>query len=78
MYSSCDFQKHWFLYKTEGAPKGISLEFFCWSSIIPYKPYSKWFGNYHRAVMPSYKTPDRGGRTNRHTDGKVNPIFQEI
>ena len=52
MYSSSDFQKLWFLYKTEGAPRGISLESFCQSNGIPYEPFSKWFGKYHKSVMP--------------------------
>lgn len=52
MYSSSDFQKLWFLYKTEGAPKGVSIESFCQTNGIPYEPFSKWFGKYHRAVMP--------------------------
>ena len=29
MYSASDFEKLWFLYKTEGEPKGISLNSFC-------------------------------------------------
>jgi hypothetical protein len=29
MYSSSDFEKVWFLYKTEGEPKGISINAFC-------------------------------------------------
>lgn len=52
MYSSSDFQKLWFLYKTEGAPKGISIESFCQTNGIPYEPFSKWFGKYHKSVMP--------------------------
>ena len=28
MYSASDFEKLWFLYKTEGEPKGISLNSF--------------------------------------------------
>ena len=52
MYSSSDFQKLWFLYKTEGAPRGISLESFCQTNGIPYEPFSKWFGKCHKSVMP--------------------------
>ena len=29
MYSNSDFVKLWFLYKTEGEPKGISINSFC-------------------------------------------------
>ncbi len=29
MYSSSDFEKLWFLYKSEGEPKGISINSFC-------------------------------------------------
>ena len=33
MYSNSDFEKLWFLYKTEGEPKGISLNSFCVSHV---------------------------------------------
>ena len=36
MYSASDFEKLWFLYKTEGEPKGISLNLFCASHGIPF------------------------------------------
>ncbi len=29
MYSASDFEKLWFLYKTEGEPNGISINSFC-------------------------------------------------
>lgn len=68
MYSSSDFQKLWFLYKTEGAPKGISLESFCQSNGIPYEPFSKWFGKYHRSVIPLQVDgrPEEASETKRH------------
>jgi hypothetical protein len=37
MYSSSDFEKVWFLYKTEGEPKGISINAFCENQGVPYE-----------------------------------------
>jgi hypothetical protein len=37
MYSSSDFEKVWFLYKTEGEPKGISINAFCENQDAPYE-----------------------------------------
>ena len=39
MYSASDFEKLWFLYKTEGEPNGISINsFLCdsWCILIPF------------------------------------------
>jgi hypothetical protein len=35
MYSSSDFEKVWFLYKTEDEPKGISINAFCENQGVP-------------------------------------------
>ena len=35
MYSNSDFEKLWFLYKTEGEPKGISINSFCVNQGVP-------------------------------------------
>jgi hypothetical protein len=43
MTSSTDFQKLWFLYKTEGSPKGISINDFCQSRGITYSEFEKWY-----------------------------------
>ena len=32
MYSSKDLERLWFLYKTEGEPKGVSINSFCMSN----------------------------------------------
>jgi hypothetical protein len=37
MFSSKDFEKVWFLYKTEGEPKGISINAFCQIQGVPYE-----------------------------------------
>jgi hypothetical protein len=39
MYSSSDFEKVWFLYKTEGEPKGISINAFCENQGVPYEQF---------------------------------------
>lgn len=35
MYSSSDFEKLWFLYKTEDELKGISINSFCLTQGVP-------------------------------------------
>lgn len=34
MYSSKDLERLWFLYKTEGEPKGVSINSFCVSTMF--------------------------------------------
>ena len=43
MYSNSDFEKLWFLYKTETKPKGISINFFCVDQGVPYNQFNDWF-----------------------------------
>jgi hypothetical protein len=50
MLSSTDFQKVWFLYQTEGAPKGISINSFCVNQGVPYNEFEKWYKKNHRTV----------------------------
>jgi hypothetical protein len=50
MTSSTDFQKLWFLYKTEGSPKGISINDFCLSRGVSYSEFEKWYKKNMRSV----------------------------
>lgn len=52
MYSNSDFEKLWFLYKTEGEPKGISINSFCASQGVPYTQFNNWFRKTHRKIVP--------------------------
>ena len=52
MYSSSDFEKVWFLYKTEGEPKGISINSFCVNQGVPYKQFNDWFRKTHKKIVP--------------------------
>ena len=52
MISSKDFEKVWFLYQTDGAPKGISINSFCLQRGVPYNEFEKWFRKTHRSVAP--------------------------
>ena len=36
MFSEKDFERLWFLYKTEGEPNGVSINSFCIGNNIPY------------------------------------------
>ena len=51
MISNSDFEKLWFLYKTEGAPKGISINAFCLSRGVNYNEFNKWFRKMHKSVV---------------------------
>lgn len=42
MISSKDFERLWFLYQTEGAPSGISINRFCMQRGVPYNEFDKW------------------------------------
>lgn len=52
MISSKDLEKVWFLYQTEGAPKGISINSFCLQRGVPYNEFEKWFRKTHQSVAP--------------------------
>ena len=41
MISNKDLEKTWFLYKTEGQPKGMSTNEFCQIKGIPYREFEK-------------------------------------
>ena len=52
MYSNSEFEKLWFLYKTEGEPKGISINSFCVSQGVPYNQFNDWFRKTHKKIVP--------------------------
>ena len=52
MYSASDFEKLWFLYKTDGEPQGVSINDFCLRQGVPYPEFNKWFRKTHKAVVP--------------------------
>lgn len=52
MYSSSDFEKLWFLYKTEGEPKGISINSFCLTQGVPYRDFNSWFVKPRKKIVP--------------------------
>ena len=52
MYSNSDFEKVWFLYKTEGEPKGVSINSFCVSQGVPYNQFNDWFRKTHKKIVP--------------------------
>ena len=39
MISNSDFEKAWFLYKTEYEPQNISINDFCFRKGLPYKEF---------------------------------------
>lgn len=52
MYSASDFEKLWFLYKTDGEPQGLSINEFCLRQGVPYNEFNKWFRKTHKSVVP--------------------------
>ena len=52
MISNSDFERLWFLYKTEGEPKGVSINAFCLSRGVGYNEFMKWYRKTHHSVVP--------------------------
>lgn len=52
MFSEKDFERLWFLYKTEGEPKGVSINSFCISNNIPYMAFYDWFKKTQKKIVP--------------------------
>ena len=52
MISNSDFEKLWFLYKTEGESKGVSINAFCLSRGVNYNEFNKWFRNRKKRIVP--------------------------
>lgn len=51
MYNNTDFEKLWFLYTTEGHPKGISINSYCAQQGIPYKSFYDWLRQCQKKVV---------------------------
>ena len=51
MFSEKDFERLWFLYKTEGEPKGVSINSFCIGNNIPYTAFYDWFKKTQKKVV---------------------------
>lgn len=52
MFSEKDFERLWFLYKTEGDPNGVSINSFCIGNNIPYTAFYDWFKKTQKKVVP--------------------------
>lgn len=52
MMVDSDFEKAWFLYKTEYEPHNISINEFCIRKSIPYTEFNKWFRKTHKRIVP--------------------------
>lgn len=52
MISNNDFEKAWFLYKTEYEPNNISINDFCIRKGLPYTEFNKWFRKTHKQIVP--------------------------
>ena len=52
MYSSKDLERLWFLYKTEGEPKGVSINSFCMSNNVPYPVFNDWYKKTQKKAVP--------------------------
>lgn len=52
MISYSDFEKAWFLYKTEYEPRNISINDFCIRKGLPYTEFNKWFRKTHKQIVP--------------------------
>ena len=52
MYSSKDLERLWFLYKTEGEPKGISINSFCVTNNVPNTVFYDWYKKTQKKAVP--------------------------
>ena len=52
MYSSKDLERLQFLYKTEGEPKGISINSFCVTNNVPYTVFYDWYKKTQKKAVP--------------------------
>ena len=51
MFSKKDFEKLWFLYKTESEAKRVSINSFCISNNIPYTAFYDWFKKTQKKIV---------------------------
>lgn len=51
MFSEKDFERLWSPYKTEGEPKGVSINSFCINN-IPYTAFYDWFKKTQKKIVP--------------------------
>lgn len=52
MISNNDFEKLWFLYKTEGEPNQISINEFCIKQGVAYTKFYAWYKRTKKQVVP--------------------------
>ena len=52
MISYVDFEKLWFLYKTDRVSKGISINAFCVNQGVSYTQFNSWFRRTQKSVDP--------------------------
>ena len=52
MYSAKDLERLWFLYKTEGEPKGVFINSFCVSNNVPYTVFYDWYKKIQKKAVP--------------------------
>ena len=45
-------ERLWFLYTTEGKPKGVSINLLCISNNIPYTAFYNWFKKIQKKIEP--------------------------
>lgn len=51
MFSEKDFERLWFLYKTEGEPQVVSINSLCISNNIPYTAFYGWFKETQKNIV---------------------------
>lgn len=81
MFSEKDFERLWFLYKTEGEPNGVSINSFCIGNNIPYTAFYDWFKKTQKKVVSVEVEgiPEELIRTGKFTlIGKKNWIFKRF
>jgi hypothetical protein len=52
MISNSDFEKLWFLYKSEGEPNQISINEFCIKQGVEYTKFNAWYRRTRKQIVP--------------------------
>ena len=78
MFSEKDFERLWFLYKTEGEPNGVSINSFCISNNIPYTAFYDWFKKTQKKVVPVEQAMKNGRRLLKTSPNVQLPIKEAL
>ena len=74
MFSEKDFERLWFLYKTEGEPNGVSINSFCIGNNIPYTAFYDWF----KKTQKKSRQLDEIGKDLKESNRKIDSLTNAL